>query len=195
MSASTLVTTSTAGTALGRNRAQIQRLVDTGLLPKVGNHGRMLLLDPGALQALTQRRQLADTRNVSGADTPYALALHLGPRGPEEYREQNERDYVGWDAAVVNDDNQWTGWWNIGKAIARQVTEARLPLLPAVSGFVVDVRIATGYDLHKPGLVRFTTADPSDADRTRFANTVFTPVPGSPWQRLWAPSDAPGGVS
>ncbi|MBN9801338.1 hypothetical protein DMP15_29550 [Pseudonocardia sp. UM4_GMWB1] len=188
MSASTLVTTTTAGTRLGRNRAQIQRLVDTKLLPEVGKHGRTLLLDNDALQALAQRRQLADTRNKNGTDSPYALALHLGPRAAEDYPTQNERDYSGWDANEVNEDNQWTGWWNIGETIAREVTEARLPLLPAVSGFVVDVRIATGYDLHKPGMIRFHVADPSDDDRALFADTVFTPVPGSPWQRLWAPS-------
>lgn len=188
MSASTLITTTTAGTTLGRNRAQIQRLVDTKLLPEVDKHGRMLLLDNDALQALAQRRQLADTRNKNGTDTPYALALHLGPRAVEKYRTQNERKYSGWKADEINEDNQWTGWWNIGEAIAQAVTEARLPLLPAVSGFVVDVRIATDYDLHKPGMIRFTVADPSDDDRARFANTVFTPAAGSPWQRLWAPA-------
>ena len=183
-----LVTTTTAMTVLGRNRAQVQRLIRANLLPAPHHHGRAMLIDPAALQSLVDRRGLADTGDPH--DTAYALALHLGPRTPEAHPDRYERDHVGWDAARSNDDDQWTGWWNCGTAIADTVSHAELPLLPAVSGFVVAVCIATGYHVHPlyPGLIRFTITEPDTATIDRFANTVFIPSPGSPWQRLWTPS-------
>lgn len=192
MSAPALVTTTTAMNALHRNRAQVQRLIKANLLKAPHHHGRTRLLDPESLQALAGRRALPDTGNMSGTDTAYAVALHLGPRRPEEHPRRFDREFNGWDADTGNADNQWTGWWNTGEAIAAEVCAARLPLLPAVSGFVVDVRVATGYDVHPlyPGLVRFTTATPDDELRARHAEASFLPAAGSPWQRLWAPAEA-----
>lgn len=192
--ASALVTTTTAMARLGRNRGQVQRLVETRVLRNVGRYGRTWLLDPASLAELAARPRLpdvgnpVDTPNPASA-VPYALAVHLGPRA-EEPSQFNERDWLGWDAGQENPDEAWTGWWNTGAAIADQVTVAALPILPAVSGFVVDVRIIRGWTAHPvyPGLARFEVAPAPEQLRARYTDTVFTPAGGPPWQRLWRPT-------
>jgi hypothetical protein len=189
-----LVTTTTAMARLGRGRAQVLRLIEAGLLPVTGQHGRARLLDPAALDELADRPVLLDVGNpadtpVPTAAVPYALALHLGPR-VEDGNRFNGRAWQGWEAAVHNRDDAWTGWWNTGERIADACVAAALPVLPAVSGVVVDVRVIRGWIPHPvyPGLVQFQVSPAPEQLRERYAGSVFRPAPGPPWQRLWRPS-------
>lgn len=198
------VTTTTAMTRLGCNRDQVVRLVATGLLPELGRRGRTRLLDPTALEALARRPVLPDTGADQPAAATYALALHLGPRTAEDRPDLYYRDTHGYYADRNTPDNAWTGWWNTGEQLARECVAHTLPVLPAVSGFVVDVRVITGYDVHPlyPGLVRFDLASASESVRARFTGTRFRPGAGTPWQRLRQPqarelgtSDTPAGAT
>lgn len=190
-SAPALVTTTTAMTRLGLGRQQVLRLIEAGLLPDTGRHGRAWLLDPAALDELAERPVLTDVGNpvdtpAPAAAVPYALALHLGPRTTDDNR-FNDREWQGWDAGMRNDDEAWTGWWNTGERIANACAAAALPVLPAVSGVVVDVRVIRGWTPHPvyPGLVQFQVSSASEHLRDRYARSVFRPAPGPPWQRLW----------
>ncbi|OLM09171.1 MULTISPECIES: hypothetical protein [unclassified Pseudonocardia] len=182
------VTTTTAMTRLGCNRDQVVRLVATGLLPELGRRGRTRLLDPAALAALARRPVLPDAADQPAAAT-YALALHLGPRTAEERPDLYYRDTHGYYADQNTPDNAWTGWWNTGEQLARACVARTLPLLPAVSGVVVDVRVIIGFDVHPlyPGLIRFDLAAASESVRARFTGTRFRPGAGTPWQRLRQP--------
>jgi hypothetical protein len=182
------VTTTAAMNQLHRSRDQVHRLLDTRVLPPLGRAGRVQLIDPAALAALAGRRQLADTGPGHPDAEPYALALHLGPREPDS-DPHNQRQWVGWNATTTNPDDAWVGWWNTGPGLADQFTERQLPLLAAVSGFVVDVRVIGGWTPHPVyrGLVRFTPLPAPPQVLAAFRDTVFRPAPGAPWQRLWRP--------
>lgn len=189
-----LVTTTTAMARLGRSRDQVLRLIDAGLLPVTGRHGKAWLLDPAALNELADRPILPDVGNPADTATPagavpYALALHLGPRTEDTHR-FHERVWQGWDAEEHNRDDAWTGWWNTGARIADACVVAALPVLPAVSGVVVDVRIIRGWTPHPvyPGLVQFHVSPAPEQLRDHYARAVFRPAPGPPWQRLWRPT-------
>lgn len=192
-SAPALVTTTTAMSRLRLGRQQVLRLIETGLLPVIDRHGRARLLDPAILDELAERPVLpdvgnpADTAAPAGA-VPYALALHLGPR-IEDRRRFNGRAWQGWDVDARNDDDAWTGWWNTGAQIADQCAAAALPVLPAISGVVVDVRIIRGWTPHPvyPGLVQFQVSPAPEPTREHYVRSVFRPAPGPPWQRLWRP--------
>jgi hypothetical protein len=192
------VTTSTAMARLDRNREQIVKLVDAGLLPAPQRYGRARLIDPASLDTLAARRQLVDVgrpADDSGHAEPYALALHLGPRAPET-DPHHGRTEVGWTADGATPDDAWTGWWNCGRQLADQVVAAGLPVLPAISGFVVDERVASGYTMHPiyPGLIQFDilAAPPAEEHRRRYLDTVFRPAPGPPYQLLWRPTRRAG---
>lgn len=184
------VTSTAASRALGLNRAQVTRLVEAGLLPVLGRHGRARLLDPTALAALAARPRLADAGPEPGA-TPYALAVHLAPLASEApgLVGVNQRAQVGWHVAHPVPDEAWTGWWNTGAEIADQAAAGSWPLLAAVSGIVVATGEITGWDPHPvtPGVVRWRVRPASETVRAhRFTDTAFHPAAGPPWQRLWA---------
>lgn len=183
------VTTTVAMARLGCNRDQVVRLVETGLIPELGRRGRTRLLDPDALDALTRRPVLPDAGPDEAAAATYALAVHLGPRADEQRPDLYYRDNTGFYDDGNTPDNAWTGWWNTGEQIARECAAGGLPVLPAVSGFVVDVRVITGFDVHPlyPGLIRFDLNRPSEPVRARFTGTRFRPGAGTPWQRLRQP--------
>lgn len=192
-----LVTTTTAMARLGRGRNQIIKLVDAKLLPAPHRYGRARLLDPAALAALAARRQLVDVGrpvdSAAGAE-PYAMALHLGPRTRDKDHRNNGRLEAGWTADGATPDNAWTGWWNCGRQLADLVVAAALPLLPAISGYVVDERVARSYTMHPvyPGLIRFDVLPPLPAAQRQYLDTVFRPAPGSPYQLLWRPTNHAG---
>ncbi|WP_130295391.1 hypothetical protein [Pseudonocardia sediminis] len=175
--------------SLGANRDQVVRLVEAGLLPELGRRGRTRLLDPTALTELAARPLLPDAGGDPAAPT-YALVLHLGPRRPEPRPELYYRDVHGFHADGQTPDNAWTGWWNTGEQIAQECVAHTMPVLPAVSGVVVDVRLITGYTVHPlyPGLVRFAVTDPFRPAHAEFTNTRLRPAAGSPWQRLRRPA-------
>ena len=199
-SAPQMVTTTTAMRRLGGNREQVARLIDCRLLRVTGTYGRARLLEPSGLEDLAQRSVLADAGNpadlaASSDVLPYALAVHLGPRNHDTNR-FNERAWLGWDADLSNPDEAWTGWWATGERIADECAAAGLPILPAVSGFVVDARIVLGWTPHPvyPGLVRFQVSPPDPttalgAIAGRYQKARFRPAAGPPWQRLWHRSD------
>jgi len=195
-----LVTTTTAMERLGRNREQVLKLVDAGLLPETGRFGRARLLDPAALAALAARPRLPDVGNPAdttpGSALPYALALHLGPR-TRDRNPHNGRTFAGWNAVMVNADDAWTGWWNTGAQTATRCVRAALPALPSVSGFVVDVRVIAGWVPHPvyPGLVQFQVTPAPETVRARFDGAVFRPASGPPWQRLWQGRDTAREIS
>lgn len=64
-----------------------------------------------------------------------------------------------------------------------------LPVLPAVSGVVVDVRLIPGYAVHPlyPCLVRFDVNVPFRPAHAGFAGILLRPAAGSSWQRLHRP--------
>lgn len=186
----TPVTTTVAMSELHLNRDQVVRLVETGILPERGRRGRARLLDQTALADLAGRRVLPDHPNVERAEV-YALALHLGPLTREAHPDRNERTQVGWHATHPVPDEAWTGWWNTGVDIAAHCAEHQLPVLPAISGIVVEVRTITGWRAHPlyPGLVQLEVAPPQPDTLQAFTGTRFRPVPGAPWQRLWRTGD------
>jgi len=175
--------------ALGINRDQVVRLVETGLLPELGRRGRTRLLDPVALADLAARPLLPDHPGTDDGEV-YALALHLGPLTAEAHPTRNQRTQVGWHATTPVPDQAWTGWWNTGVDIAAHCADHQLPVLPAVSGIVVDVRMITGWRVHPlyPGLVQFDVTAPPTPMRRSYTGTRFQPAAGPPWQRLRRPT-------
>jgi hypothetical protein len=177
------------------NREQVIKLVNCGLLPAPHRHGLTRLLDPAALAALEARRVLVDVGRPDSSDptaagaVPYALALHLGPRAPDPDPQRNQRAWIGWKADGATPDDAWTGWWACGSDLASQVVAAGLPLLPAVSGYVVDERDVRGFRMHPVtgGLVQFDVLPPRPVTERQFTDTVFRAAPGSPYQLLWRP--------
>jgi hypothetical protein len=182
--AQTFATIISAMATLELNREQVVRLIDTDLLPATGKIGRTRLLDPDALSRLAARRWLAQ----SGEPAEHVgLALHLGPRGDDEDPLRNGRQVVGWHATNEVPDTAWTGWWNTGPALADACVEQNLPLVLAVSGFVVNVRAVTGWSSHphyRDGGVRFDVAPANAATLETFQGARFRPAAGGPWQRL-----------
>ncbi len=166
---------------LGLNREQVDRLVRVGLLPVVGNHGRTRLLDPVAVGSLARRPQLP----VRNQGRLAALAVHLGPLMLDPGGAQNLRHVSGWDTRAPVPSSAWEAWWGTGAAIADAVVG--LPLLPSVSGFVVDVREVSGWTGHPSdaGYVRFHTRPCDATTQARYAHSRFRAEAGTVWQRLY----------
>lgn len=182
-------TTGTARTLLGRTRRQVTKLVETGLLTPVGRTGRTALLDLDALRALGAREPLPRERPGPGVE-PYALAVGLGPvprvgDGPAADAARL-RGRPCWDHTCPPPDEAWTGWWNVGLRTAALCAASGLPLLGAVSGYVVAVRTVVDWVPHPtvPGRVRFVVRPAPQAVEARFADTQFRPPAGQPWSLL-----------
>ncbi|AEA28875.1 hypothetical protein Psed_6804 (plasmid) [Pseudonocardia dioxanivorans CB1190] len=183
-------TTPQARRALGRSAYQVRKLIDAKVLP-AAVHGRgrggTLLLDPAALAALAAYPQLPQHLYGPGTE-PYALAVGLRPLGPD-HDPDNQRAVAGWDAVSPPPASAWLGWWRTGAATADLCAGLALPILGAVSGFVVAARLVTGWTLHPsvPGLIRFETAPLSGDRESSYLHHQYLPTAGSPWELLRRP--------
>lgn len=183
-------TTPQARRALGRTAYQVRKLIDAQVLPAaVHGHGRggTLLLDPGALAALVARPRLPQHPFGPGTE-PYALAVGLRRAAPDRDPD-NQRAVAGWDAVRPPPLSAWVGWWRTGAATADLCAGLGLPILGAVSGFVVAARSVTGWTAHPSvsGLIRFETAAlPADLESS-YLHHQYVPSAGSPWELLRRP--------
>lgn len=183
-------TTPQARRALGRSAYQVRKLIDAHVLP-AGVHGRgrggTLLLDPGALAALAGRPGLPQHPQGPGTE-PVALAVGLRPAEPD-HDPDNQRAVAGWDATRPPPDSAWVGWWRTGPLVADLCVGLALPILGAVSGFVVAARAVRGWTPHSrvPGLIRFETAALPAEREAAYLHRQYLPSAGSPWELLRAP--------
>ncbi|SFO44956.1 hypothetical protein SAMN05216207_106021 [Pseudonocardia ammonioxydans] len=186
-------TTPQARRALGRSAYQVRKLIDAKVLP-AGVHGRgrggTLLLDPAALAALAARPRLPQSPEGPGSE-PVALAVGLRPAAPDPDPD-NQRAVAGWDAARRPPESAWVGWWRTGPVVADLCVGLALPILGAVSGFVVAARTIRGWTPHPrvPGLIRFATAALPAELEAAYLHRQYTPSAGSPWELLRAPRAA-----
>ncbi|MFP5070965.1 hypothetical protein ACLFMI_15050 [Pseudonocardia nantongensis] len=183
-------TTPEARRALGRSAYQVRKLIDANVLP-AGVHGRgrgaTLLLDPAALAALAARPRLPQHPQGPGTE-PVALAVGLRPAAPDPDPD-NQRAMAGWDAASPPPDAAWVGWWRTGPAVADLCVGLALPILGAVSGFVVAARSVRGWTPHPRvgALIRFETAALPAELEASYLHQQYLPTAGSPWELLRAP--------
>lgn len=183
-------TTPQAQRALGRSAYQVRKLIDARVL-RHSAHGRgrgaTLLLDLAELAALAARPCLSQHRLDPGTE-PYALAVGLRPLTRDDDPD-NQRAMAGWDQANPPPLPAWVGWWRTGAATAELCAGLQLPILGAVSGFVVAARTVVGWTPHPgvSGLIRFeVTPMPADLERS-YLHRRYQPSPGSPWELLRRP--------
>jgi len=177
--------TGQAGRALGlTSRAQMNKLIDSGLIPVVETTpSGQRRVDPAAVLDLAAwpAAPSPDPSDPSGPD----LAVHLGPLQPDTNGIANQRTHYGYHVSPAaagltpqQAEDAWAGLWNcnpdpyVGSC-----------LIGAVSGFVVAIARITGYRIINQ-LVRFDLAAPSPEALARYMRHRIVARPGPPFQAL-----------
>jgi hypothetical protein len=173
--------TGQAARALGLSRAQMNKLIGSGLIPVVETTpSGQRRVDPAAVLDLA-----AWPRALAPESGSPDLAVHLGPLEVDGNGTANQRTHYGYhvDPAAAGltpqqVEDAWAGLWNcnpepyIGSC-----------LIGDVSGFVVAVARITGYQVINR-LVRFDLTAPSPEILARYMRHRIAARPGPPFQAL-----------
>ena len=175
--------TGQAAQALGlKSRAQMDKLIGTGLIPVIQTTASgQRRVDPAAVINLASRPFISPPAPSGALD----LAVHLGPMEPDKNGTANQRTHKGYHvnpaAAGLTPqqiEDAWAGLWNCNPA---PYIGGRL--IGDVSGFVVAVARITGYQIINQ-TVRFDLTAPSPEDLARYMGHRIAAQPGPPFQAL-----------
>ncbi|MGW1871468.1 hypothetical protein ACWCPS_38860 [Streptomyces mauvecolor] len=164
------------------SRAQMDKLIDSGLIPVVETtKGGQRRLDPTAVLDLAARPYA----NLPTADGRPDIAVHLGPLQIDTNGLANQRTHLGWhqNASAQGLDRQqiedaWAGLWSCNPE-----RYAGGLLVADISGFVVDVAAITGHRVINR-MVRFTLAPAAPDRAANYLGHRITARPGAPFQAL-----------
>lgn len=183
------VTTTAAAASLGCGRAQLDKLINAGLLAVIGHHGRSRLLDPSAVAALAA---VPFVTQPPPGGALRGLVVHTDGLAPDP-DPSNARPYSGWSVpgsagypsmTAAEQQKAWGGWWNTGPALAADTVG--LVLLQSTSGWIGEVGVIAHAHPHpsRAGLTWFETVPAPEDVAAQYAGHRLRPAPGAPWQRL-----------